>query len=256
MITTKGRYFMLTLINEIKEALRNNCLITALNSAIILPDICAQVEFPKERSSEKRYVDWCNKYLNCSGFVPEYIVDLNTPREKWQKTRIINGNICYKLRCALLHAHNLNLSQKQNDNLPIFKLIKTTQNDTGQYSNIFWHDKNQESREIWVDIRMLAMVLCNTALDYYNITNNAEKFRIHNIEIIDFSELRQQKKFSVHPKISYNDLSENAKKLYNEICLCRTKEARNEFNEDEFQKCFSELIEADLLHFPSLPIEP
>ena len=46
------------LIDDIRAALENDLYFVALNSALTLPDICGKVEYPYEKSSKKRYIDW------------------------------------------------------------------------------------------------------------------------------------------------------------------------------------------------------
>lgn len=51
------------IIQDIKGALENNLYFAALNCALTLPDICGKAEYPTERSSKKRYIDWYDKEI-------------------------------------------------------------------------------------------------------------------------------------------------------------------------------------------------
>lgn len=241
---------MLELLKEIKESLENDNLMIALNSAITLPDICGQVEFPEEKNTGKRYRDWCDSYLYCAGFLPTYKVDPAIPRDQWQKERIIDSKTCYQLRCALLHSHNSDLNKNQKEEFPQFKLIRTTAIDTGAYSIIYWNDHNKNKKEEWVDIRILSQVLCNSALEYYNKIGDAEKFKVHHIEIMDF-ESKQNQIHSKRPEFSYQDLSDEAKTLFHKISRYGFKAAKINLDDDEVQKSISELIAANLFSFPN-----
>lgn len=45
------------LINEIEKALKNELYLIALNSSLILPDICGKAEY-KNNGNRSRYVAW------------------------------------------------------------------------------------------------------------------------------------------------------------------------------------------------------
>ena len=59
------------IIQDIKGALENNLYFAALNCALTLPDICGKAEYPTERSSKKRYIDWYDKEIGCHERDPE-----------------------------------------------------------------------------------------------------------------------------------------------------------------------------------------
>ena len=49
---------MLKLINEIRTSVKAGLFRCALGMALTLPDICGQVEYPKEKSVGKRYEEY------------------------------------------------------------------------------------------------------------------------------------------------------------------------------------------------------
>lgn len=46
------------IVQDIRGALDHDLYFAALNCALTLPDICGKAEYPAERSSKKRYIDW------------------------------------------------------------------------------------------------------------------------------------------------------------------------------------------------------
>ena len=55
------------LAKEIDIAIKNELCLVALNTALTLPDICGKAEFPEldsNKATKKRYVDWCNNYID------------------------------------------------------------------------------------------------------------------------------------------------------------------------------------------------
>ena len=49
---------MLQLIDDVNKALDAECYYSALTLALTFPDICGKAEYPKEKSTAKRYKDW------------------------------------------------------------------------------------------------------------------------------------------------------------------------------------------------------
>lgn len=55
------------LAREIDIAIKNELYLVALNTALTLPDICGKAEyseFDSNKSAKKRYIDWCNNYID------------------------------------------------------------------------------------------------------------------------------------------------------------------------------------------------
>lgn len=51
------------IIKEINVCLNNNCYLTALNTALTLPDICGKAEYPQIKSNKMRYTNWYNTHI-------------------------------------------------------------------------------------------------------------------------------------------------------------------------------------------------
>jgi len=248
---------MLDLINEIELCIQNNCLRCALGMALTLPDICAHVEYPNENSSDKRYIDWCEKYLFNQGFYPTHVVDNSKPPEQWEKVREIEPKMCYKLRCAFLHSGNLELNQRKNDNYPIFDLKITSEKEEGIYiDSIMSIDQNKLIRKT-VDCRLLTRVLCNAAKEYYNNSTKKDHFINHHINIVNVDNKveeihKRNEKFakmqaSKRDITSYEELTEHAKILLNHIKNKNIKDVKNLVEDDDYLIAFNELLDGGFI---------
>lgn len=176
---------MLDLIKEIESCILNNNLRCALGMALTLPDVCAHVEFPNENNSQTRYVKWCEKYLFNQGYLPSHEVDSSKPSDQWAKTRVIDPEMCYKLRCAFLHSGNLELNQRKSDDFPVFNLQITSAKEQGIYIGRNMRNSAGEVKETIIDIRLLTRVLCNAAKEYYGNCPAKERLNNHRVTIID-----------------------------------------------------------------------
>ena len=209
---------MLDLIKEIESSLKNNNLRCALGMALTLPDICGKVEYPG-KGSEKRYVGWCEKYLFNQGFNSHIPFTKSIPAEQ---QRVISPEVCYKLRCAYLHSGNLELNQRKGDNFPEFRLIITNPEDEGVYSG-----SADNNKHITIDIRHLTKAICNAAKDYHEKSKSKEDFQSKHIHItdmareaekaIDFFKRKNEIDARENSYLDYNQLSEGAKKLLEDI---------------------------------------
>ena len=99
------------LVEQINMSLKNNCYMTAIVTAITLPDICGKAKYPKLKSKQ-RYVKWYNEYIG------EY------EKNPFQSDDMpyLNGEIVWKLRCSLLHEGNANL-KKEDTGIDFFELL-------------------------------------------------------------------------------------------------------------------------------------
>ena len=179
---------MLGLIKEIKSCLLNDNLRCALGMALTLPDICAHVKYPNEEDSKKRYVDWCEKYLFNQGYLPSHEVDYSKPPDQWTRIRVIEPEICYKLRCAFLHSGNLELNQRKNDDFPVFNLQITSIKEHGIYTGRNMRNQSGEVKETTIDIRLLTRVLCNAAREYYDNCSAKDNFTNYHVNIINIEQ--------------------------------------------------------------------
>ncbi len=166
------------LINEINLALDNNLYLVALNTALTLPDICGKAEYPNEKSSKKRYINWYDNHIGRYEINPENEkCGINMP--------YLSGKIVYSLRCSLLHQGNPNIDGKHNIN---FSLAIEKKNKFNIYVDSA--SCGNDERTYRVSIRRLCCILWWTAEEYYK--NNKEKFDFFNYCIVDIDEERKK----------------------------------------------------------------
>lgn len=85
------------IVNEIKIAYQNGLYMSALSLALMLPDICGKVEYPK-LCPGKRYKKWFEEYI---GRYEKPTVQEDT------QTPYLSDEVAYQLRCSVLQfRHN------------------------------------------------------------------------------------------------------------------------------------------------------
>lgn len=168
---------MIEKIKEVRAAVRNQTYIAALALALTLPDICSQVEKCVSKGNRHYYESWVDKYMDDEAF--------SFPLDGFEK-QAFKGNMCYSLRCKLLHNGNVDVKNpKNNVNVDEFILVKPgsqhyfygfqyrvskLQNGTKKYTTI-------------IGVDYLCEVLCRTAEDYYNNHSNKILFEEHTFEL-------------------------------------------------------------------------
>ena len=94
------------IIFEVRRCLDSGCYYAALVLAPIIPDICGLIEYPEcRKKSGKRYVAWFNDHIlvnYAKKFTPEGEVSES----------YFDGDMCYSLRCKLLHEGNSHIEAK------------------------------------------------------------------------------------------------------------------------------------------------
>lgn len=115
-------------INEIQKALANELYYCALSLALTLPDICGKHEYPNEKRTCRRYVNWFNKYAKSYFTCIAVLLPDEDPKEYiW-----FSAEECYALRCAYLHAGNYSLKNVDLGQVHLHAHVKDGQN----YSHI------------------------------------------------------------------------------------------------------------------------
>ena len=171
------------IVQDIRRALDNDLFIAALNCALTLPDICGKAEYPLEKSSKKRYIDWYDKEIGFYERNPEQ----NEPEEM----PYLSGEVIYSLRCALLHAGEPNIngdSVKNKPNIDRFSLVIQKKQPFDIYSDsssiMDWG--GDHIRSYRMSVRRICLIMCAVAEAYYR--DNREKFHF-DYEIIDWDEV-------------------------------------------------------------------
>ena len=252
---------MKELIKEIRSCLANNNLRCALGMALTLPDICAKVEYPEEEETGKRYTKWCDEFLFNQGCLPTHVFENSIPSGQWQRIRVISSDLCYKLRCAFLHSGNLQLNQKKKDDYPVFELQISSSQENGVYTGRELRDKDNNLKEIRIDVRHLTKVLCNAAEEYYENCPQKEELCIHHVNIIDIEKeveiyheykLLKDRQRAKRNAEDYEELSESAKNVLDLLVNGQGQTVRERVDKGDldYQIAVSELIYGGFIELP------
>lgn len=152
------------LINEINTALNGGLYLTALISALTLPDVCGKAENPQTKPSD-RYKNWYTVFV---------------------KEGSLSADDVYALRCGLVHEGNVELRRKDN-----VKFVLMSNEYTQQlgidfcFDSMIKHADGSSEREITVYIGFLCTAICKAVQTYYQA--NKEKFSFLNYNITELS---------------------------------------------------------------------
>lgn len=167
---------------EMNKSLDNECYLSALAMALVLPDICGEAEYPNELP-EPRYIKWLDKYV-----VPfERFQNKNNDVEMLELT----SSIIYKLRNSIMHDGSPEISlKKKQRKTDKFELVIDEKNELNLYADssaVEYHetDENKKitSRNYKISVRRLCLILSKTAESYYK--ENKSKFVNNNTTFID-----------------------------------------------------------------------
>ena len=172
------------IIEDIYKSLDNDCYYAALSLALMLPDICAQAEYPK-MSLGNRYIKWFDEFY--SKYEKEILEE---------NSAYLIGEVLYNLRCSFLHIGNPaikreKIKEEQNKNIRIF-LFKDDNKDHIPYRNIIFPITiNQKSGTLtatayFINIRGICLRIAAAADKYYE--NNIEKFNFINSSLLEISD--------------------------------------------------------------------
>ena len=93
------------LISEAKELLETGKYLSALYITLTLPDSLGKLVYPNASSNKERYIKWFD------GNVRNVFGLLYTDKF-YEKSISFNGEICYQLRCNLLHESSNDIYEK------------------------------------------------------------------------------------------------------------------------------------------------
>lgn len=163
---------MIEKINDIRKALKNETYIAALALALTLPDICSQVENGVSSGNEKMYKRWIDKYMDSNSFEP--------PIAGFEK-QTFNGNMCYALRCKIIHNGNTEVENKAD----IDNFVLTKPNSSNYYHGYTYEKSNLPDGTTrlvtYIGIDYLCEELCATAEKFYKNWPNKSDFNKHKI---------------------------------------------------------------------------
>ena len=173
------------IVKDIESCLENDCPFGALALALTLPDICGKAEYPKEKLTNRRYIDWYNKFIG--NFERDRSKSLgDSPTE----LPFLSGELVYQLRCSFLHAGDTDIDQKnihdeQNQHLDFFLELRNHTDLLAASTSAgveIGKNGDVEQRRYTVGVAYLCKVLAGASLDYYE--KNRNKFQF-NYKIVD-----------------------------------------------------------------------
>lgn len=154
------------LVKEIYTGLQNRCYISALTTALTLPDICGKAKYPNEKTTT-RYKLWLDDYV-CT---------------KQPFGLQADAEIIYSLRCSLLHEGNPSVN-KEKCKIKKFALMarENSAHIVTESKCVREEPDGSKVCEYYnVDIRFLCEKICEAALSYYQ--SNKEQFNFFNYRI-------------------------------------------------------------------------
>ncbi len=142
------------IVEEINGLLLHGFPYSALGIALTLPDICGNIAYPNTNVGP-HYKKWYDNYV-----APKKIITSEDGHIA------IDGEICYKLRCAYLHSGNFNLGSSDGVNRiesftiqynrdPNLRFIRIANSTNGKY-------------QMDIDLGVLCWTLCEAATEFYN----------------------------------------------------------------------------------------
>ena len=165
---------MITKINEIRTALDAQLYNCALALALTLPDICAKVEYhnrPNWRKG-KKYQEWFDNYAK-QKFTYR---TTRVPSNETIYVTTMDGETCWALRCAVLHAGNYNVSSKS-------KYEKIGIHAHRADGLCFEHEV-VDGKRIEVDVTLFCRNICVAAETYYQSIKDKRLFEIDEVRIL------------------------------------------------------------------------
>ncbi len=147
-------------IKEIHSSLENKNYLSALSVALMIPDICRNQLGLKRKSG---YINWFNKYVFKKYYdIPSkhYLKKLDKGIGETYRIKF-NGNVCYALRCAILHTGSTviefeNKKDKLKARIDKIELCINSEsnfdNQYGESSSIVTFSDNTKSIRIRVNI--------------------------------------------------------------------------------------------------------
>ena len=158
------------IIKETKLLLNEEKYITALICCLCIPDILGAIG--KTRSSKSTYIKWFNAYVK-----NEFGLTYDNLSDDF-KFSSLDGDICYKLRCSLLHAGDTSDIKKENIVIDEFVLVCNKERfvfgDVSGYkydfNNLIYKDNGYEvipnSQYLYISVYGLCMEILEGAEEF------------------------------------------------------------------------------------------
>lgn len=107
-----------------RSAIADSNLYAALSLALMMPDICGSLQDPGPGKSQKRYVQWCKRWLE-----PSFTAAVGGATTE---TVFLSAEDCFQLRCSLIHSGTLEIEPSKRKALRKAEFFDET---TGNHCN-------------------------------------------------------------------------------------------------------------------------
>ena len=166
------------IVNKIADLLRDGYPYSALGMALTLPDICGNNACPGTTVAN-HYIKWYNSYVVPSGVI-----------QAEKGFRSIDGEFCYKLRCAYLHSGNFELGNGEHVKDIEKFTIHYSQDPDLRFTRIVQTADGKYRMDI--DLGVFCWQLCVAAKKFYD--SNKCECRNMTIEIKDTTPTEKDQK--------------------------------------------------------------
>jgi len=175
-------------ITAIRDAIDKECWLPALALALTVPDVLGQVAYPNYGVG-RRYRTWFHEN------VEHRFADHTGYDDNWDAKRpYFTADMCYKLRCEILHAGNDDIDfeygarEEDRDYDYDFELRVHACNSFGSW----WVSPHGDERitehvRVCIDIKTLCDALCEEAERFMQHVSE-EELEGHSVRIVDVAE--------------------------------------------------------------------
>jgi len=160
---------IMKIVNEVHSLLRDGYPYSALGMALTLPDICGNIAYPKTGTAF-HYKKWFDEYV-----LP------NSAIRSDDGFLSVNGEVCYKLRCAYLHSGSFDLGNA--DAVKNIKKFALHYNRDPLLRFIQIAQMTDDTYQMDIDLGVLCWQLYEAAKEFYK--NHQSKCIDATIEIKD-----------------------------------------------------------------------
>lgn len=173
----------------IEDAIEKRCFLPALALSLVIPDICAEYDYPDIYNKKSKYKGHKGQGAVYAKWYDENIgkYDVDPITGIW----VLDGISCWKLRCEFLHSGSIDLDNfmSEDDKHITFKLISSQDSDLkwtiGGCSSIRYSE-DKKNQEIELDVvnlcgKILAVLRCSYLTDE-NFVKETESHALNYIE--------------------------------------------------------------------------
>ena len=182
-------------IAAIRDAVAKECWLPALALALTIPDVLGQVAYPElvnnrgNRLVGQQYRRWFHEN------VEHHFADHTGYDDNWNAKRpYFTADMCYKLRCEILHAGNDDIAfeygdrEEDRDYEYDFELRVNACNSFGSWwVTPYGGERVTEHVRVCIDIKTLYDALCEEAERFLQHVSERE-LEGHSVRIIDVAE--------------------------------------------------------------------